>query len=51
MASTETTDDFPLIISVDDHVVEPRPRVGARGCPAKYRDRGPQGRAPRHRRA
>jgi predicted TIM-barrel fold metal-dependent hydrolase len=40
MASTET-DDFPLIVSVDDHVVEP-PHVWEQWLPAKFRDRGPK---------
>ena len=34
-------DDFPRIISVDDHVVEP-PHVWERWLPAKFRDRGPK---------
>jgi predicted TIM-barrel fold metal-dependent hydrolase len=34
-------DDFPRIISLDDHVVEP-PHVWQRWLPAKLRDRGPR---------
>ena len=34
-------DDFPRIISVDDHVVEP-PHVWQQWLPAKFRDRGPR---------
>jgi predicted TIM-barrel fold metal-dependent hydrolase len=34
-------DDFPLIVSVDDHVVEPA-HVWERWLPAKFRDRGPK---------
>ncbi len=34
-------DDFPKIVSVDDHVVEP-PHVWERWLPAKHRDRGPR---------
>ena len=41
--------ELPKIISVDDHVVEP-PHVWETWLPAKYRDRGPAGRAARHRR-
>ena len=37
---------IPKIISVDDHVVEPA-HVWERWLPAKFRDRGPEGRAPR----
>ena len=33
----------PLIISVDDHVLEPR-TSGRRSCPPSLRDRGPEGR-------
>ena len=39
MAYTEA--DFPRIISVDDHVVEP-PHVWQERLPAKYRDQGPR---------
>jgi len=34
-------DDFPKIVSVDDHVVEP-PHVWERWLPAKQRDKGPR---------
>ena len=34
-------DDFPRIVSVDDHVVEP-PHVWERWLPAKHRDKGPR---------
>jgi predicted TIM-barrel fold metal-dependent hydrolase len=34
-------DDFPKIVSVDDHVVEPR-HVWERWLPAKHRDKGPR---------
>jgi predicted TIM-barrel fold metal-dependent hydrolase len=34
-------DDFPKIVSVDDHVVEP-PHVWERWLPAKHRDKGPR---------
>jgi predicted TIM-barrel fold metal-dependent hydrolase len=34
-------DDFPKIVSVDDHVVEP-PHVWKRWLPAKHRDKGPR---------
>ena len=34
-------DDFPKIVSVDDHVVEP-PHVWERWLPAKHRDRAPR---------
>ena len=34
-------DDFPRIVSVDDHVVEP-PHVWERWLPAKLRDKGPR---------
>ena len=34
-------DEIPMIISVDDHVVEP-PHVWERWLPAQYRDRGPK---------
>ena len=34
-------DDFPRIVSVDDHVVEP-PHVWERWLPAKQRDKGPR---------
>lgn len=33
--------DFPWVISVDDHVVEP-PHVWQRWLPSKFRDRGPR---------
>ena len=33
--------DIPMIISVDDHVVEP-PHVWSTWLPARYRDRGPR---------
>lgn len=33
--------DLPMIVSVDDHVVEP-PHLWQRWLPAKYRDRGPR---------
>ena len=33
-------DDFPKIVSVDDHVVEPA-HVWERWLPAKHRDKGP----------
>jgi hypothetical protein len=33
--------DIPLIISVDDHVVEP-PDLWSARLPAKYQDRGPR---------
>ena len=36
--------DLPWVISADDHVVEP-PDLWERWLPAKYRDRGPAGRA------
>ena len=39
--TTDTEQDFPLIVSVDDHVVEPS-HVWERWLPAKYRDRGPR---------
>lgn len=38
---TKPTDDFPLIVSADDHVVEP-PNVWTDRLPAKYRDVGPR---------
>ena len=34
-------DDFPKIVSVDDHVVEP-PHVWERWLPAKHREKGPR---------
>ncbi|MBA2283278.1 MAG: amidohydrolase [Actinomycetota bacterium] len=34
-------DDFPLIVSVDDHIVEPA-HLWDRWLPAAYRDRGPK---------
>ena len=34
-------DDFPKIVSVDDHVVEP-PHVWERWLPAKFREKGPR---------
>jgi len=34
-------DEIPMIVSVDDHVVEP-PHVWERWLPAQYRDRGPK---------
>jgi predicted TIM-barrel fold metal-dependent hydrolase len=39
--STDPAQDFPLIVSVDDHVVEPS-HVWERWLPAKFRDRGPR---------
>ena len=42
--------ELPKIISVDDHVVEPRAPLARRWLPARFRDRGPAGRAARHRR-
>ncbi len=36
-----SADAFPMIVSVDDHVVEP-PHVWETWLPAKYRDRGPK---------
>ena len=41
--------ELPKIISVDDHVVEPA-HLWERWLPAKFRERGPAGRAARHRR-
>ena len=38
---TGETGDLPMIVSVDDHVVEP-PHVWETWLPAKYRDRGPK---------
>ncbi len=38
---TAETGDLPMIVSVDDHVVEP-PHVWETWLPAKYRDRGPK---------
>ena len=42
--------EIPKIVSVDDHVVEPAAPLADAGCPAKFRERGPAGRAARHRR-
>jgi hypothetical protein len=33
--------DIPMIVSVDDHVIEP-PHVWETWLPAEYRDRGPK---------
>jgi predicted TIM-barrel fold metal-dependent hydrolase len=40
MTTTASTDEFPKIISVDDHLVEP-PDVWSSRLPAKYREIGP----------
>jgi len=40
-AGTPNADDFPKIISVDDHVIEP-PDLFVNHLPAKYRDQGPR---------
>ncbi len=39
--TTATAGELPLIVSVDDHVVEP-PHLFERWLPAKYHDRGPK---------
>lgn len=39
--SSDPAQDFPLIVSVDDHVVEPS-HVWERWLPARFRDRGPR---------
>ena len=43
--TTPTSVEIPGIISVDDHVVEP-PGIWQDRLPARYRDVGPEGRAP-----
>ena len=41
MSTTPGEADFPLIISVDDHILEPRD-LWQRELPASLRDRGPK---------
>jgi len=41
MNAPEMIADLPLIVSVDDHVVEP-PHVWSRWLPARFRERGPR---------
>jgi hypothetical protein len=40
-SATPAEEDFPLIISVDDHILEPRD-LWQRELPASLRDRGPR---------
>jgi predicted TIM-barrel fold metal-dependent hydrolase len=41
MSTTPTEEEFPLIISVDDHILEPRD-LWERELPARMRERGPR---------
>ena len=40
-ANTAETGEIPMIVSVDDHIVEP-PHVWETWLPAKFKDRGPK---------
>ncbi len=40
MATDQSLEDLPLLVSLDDHLVEP-PQLWVERLPARYRDVGP----------